>query len=166
MLLCAAQGWCGPRAGGAPLNNNYPSNINNPMIQDKLTQLIQKINNLRDELKTIQKDIKQMEKITEEPYLELEKALKDLKTQIKDYKDNFLRELAEDSFYNQLREEKLKKEEDFAEANADLFELLDELPPKIHEFKVNAPDMGPVNIHIQPQMLIYLNGKEEKRRVN
>ena len=58
----------------------------------------------------------------------------------------------------------IKKEEEIAQLNAKLFEVVGELPPKFFQMNVETEE-GPVRVQIQPEMRLYLNGKEEKKRV-
>ncbi len=140
--------------------------INNiKMIQDKISVILKDIASLRGKLKGIKSDIKHAEKIQTDEYRELEQALKDLKKQVKDYKESWLQELAAEEHYNKLREMRLETEEEIAQKNADLFEVLDQLPQKSHEMKVETEE-GFININIQPEMKLYLNGREEKRRTS
>lgn len=133
------------------------------MIQDKISIILKDIALLRQKMKDIKKDIRDAEKITDEEFRHLEAALKDLKQQVKDYKENYLQDLHADEHYNKLREMRLDAEEKIAQKNEELFDFLDQLPAKVHEMKLETEE-GFMNIHIQPEMRIYLNGKEERRR--
>ncbi len=133
------------------------------MIDDQIQLSLQSLKKLREELREIKKDIKEEEKIDSPEYQDLEKALKDLKKQVKDFKDKWMLEMQSDENYNKLREIKIKKDEEIAEANEKLFELISKLPPKPIEMKMDTEE-GPVRIQIMPEMKLYLNGREEKRR--
>lgn len=133
------------------------------MIDDQIRQSIQDIRKLKEELRDIKKDIKEEEKIDSPEYLDLEKALKDLKKQVKDYKDQWMLEMQSDENYNKLREIRIKKEEDIAEGNAKLFELISKLPQKPFNMNMESEN-GPIRIQIMPEMKLYLNGREERKR--
>lgn len=133
------------------------------MIDDQIRLAIQNIRKLKEELRQLKKDQREEEKIDSPEYLDLEKALKDLKKQVKDYRDQWMLEMQSDENYNKLREMRIGKEEEIAEANAKLFELLAKLPQKPVEMNMDDEN-GPIRIQILPEMKLYLNGKEEKRR--
>jgi len=133
------------------------------MVQDKISIILKDIAQLRQKFKDTKKDIRDAEKINNDEFRQLESALKDLKQQVKNYKENYLQDLQSDEHYNKLREMRLDTEEKIAKKNGDLFECLDQLPAKVHEMKLETEE-GFMNIHIQPEMRIYLNGKEERRR--
>ncbi len=133
------------------------------MIDDKIKLALQEIKKVKEELRDIRKDIKEEEKIDSPEYQDLDKALKDLKKQVKDFKDQWMLEMQSDEHYNKLREMKLQREEDLAEANAKLFKIIAELPQKPVDLNMET-DQGPIRIQIMPEMRLYLNGREEKRR--
>ena len=133
------------------------------MIEDKIALAIKDLKKLKDELKEIKKDIKVEERIDEESYVELKKAYKDMKAQVKGFEEKWMQELAKDPAYAQLREMKVKKEEAIAEKNAELFKFIGELPQKLFQISIETEN-GPVKIQIQPEMRLYFNGKEEKKR--
>ncbi len=64
---------------------------------------------------------------------------------------------------NKLRDLKLKKEEELAHANELLFKAVEQLPQKYCQIKIET-GAGPVNVQIQPEMKVYVNGREEKKR--
>lgn len=134
------------------------------MVEDKIALLLKEINKLKEALKDLKKDLKTEEKIDSEEYIDLKKAYKDLKEQVKEFEEKWKQELLEDEHYNKLREMKLKKEEEMADINQQLFEQIATLPPKPFTMNVET-DQGPVRIQIQPEMRLYLNGREEKKRV-
>lgn len=131
------------------------------MIQDKISLLIKDINELKDKLKDIKKDMKHSEKNEDEAYVELKKASKEMKAQVKDMEDEWMSELQTDDHYNKLREIRLKAEEDIAHARQDLFECLTKMPQKPFQMNLET-ESGLIRVQIQPEMKIYLNGKEEK----
>jgi ribosomal protein S21 len=133
------------------------------MIEDQIQQALQEIKKFREELRDIKKDIKEEEKIDSPEYQDLDKALKDLKKQVKDFKDQWMLEMQSDENYNKLREIKIKKDEEIADANARLFELIAKLPQKPVDMNMDTEE-GPVRIQIMPEMKLYLNGREERRR--
>ena len=134
------------------------------MIEDKIALHLKDLRKLKQELHEIKKDVKDEEKIETEEYLELKRTYKDLKTQVKDLEEKTLLSLAQDTSYQQLKEKQKKKEEEIAQLNAKLFEVVGELPPKFFQMNVETEE-GPVRVQIQPEMRLYLNGKEEKKRV-
>ncbi len=133
------------------------------MIEDKIALALKEIHKLKLELKDIKKDLKEEEKIDSEEYVELKKAAKDLKGQVKEFEDKWKMEMLKDENYNKLLDIKIQKEEEAAIANQKLFELISELPPKPFQINVEMEE-GPVRIQIQPEMRLYLNGREEKKR--
>lgn len=133
------------------------------MVHDKIALTLKDIAKLKEKLKDVKKDMKQQEKLDTTEYLDLKKALKELKAQVKDLEEVHEEELKSDDWYNQLREMKVKSEEELALANEKLFALIDELPQKFFEMDVEVED-GKVKIQVQPQMQLFVNGKEEKRR--
>lgn len=133
------------------------------MIHDQIALLLQDLNKHKDKLKDIKKDIKSEEKIENEQYFELKRAHKQLKEQVKEFEDNFLAEIHSDEHYNKLREMKVVEEEEVAKINESLFKKLSELPPKPFSMEVTIGEM-PVKINILPDMRLYVNGREEKKR--
>lgn len=133
------------------------------MVQDKIAIVLQDVAKLKEKLKEVKKDMKAEEKIETEDYLALKKSLTDLKKQVKDFEEEYNEDLKKDDFYNKLREMKLKTEEEIALANEKLFDLVAELPQKFFEMDVDS-EVGKVKVQIQPEMRVYLNGKEEKKR--
>ena len=131
------------------------------MVHDKIALLLKDISKIKEELKGVKKDIKFEEKLTNEQYLELKVALKEMKAQVKDLENEHLSDLSTDEHYGKLREMRLKGEEDLAHANQNLFKVLEELPKKYFEMQIET-DNGPVKVQGQPEMRIFLNGKEEK----
>ncbi|MDP4007560.1 MAG: hypothetical protein Q8P68_00025 [Candidatus Peregrinibacteria bacterium] len=133
------------------------------MTEDKIALTLQDISKAREALKGIKKDVKIEEKITTDEYLELKKALKDLKEQVKRYEEDQKSELSENTHYQKLREMALEQEEELAHLNMQLFTHLAKMPQK--SFKMNVDtDSGTLLVQCEPEMKIYLNGKEEKRR--
>ena len=133
------------------------------MIEDKIALALKELNKHKQELKDLKKDLKAEERIDSEEYLDLKKAYKDLKAQVKDVEEKWQQDLLKDEQYEKLREMKIKKEEEVATLNQKLFELIAELPPKFFQMNVDLEE-GPVRVQIQPEMRVYLNGREEKKR--
>lgn len=133
------------------------------MIEDQIALSLKKIKQLKEELKGLRKDMKTEEKVDTDEYEELKKTYKDLKWQVKDLEDQWTLELQKDQTYNQLRELKLKKEEELAKATEKLFEQIGKLPAKAHQWNIEMEE-GPVKVQIQPEMRLYVNGVEEKKR--
>lgn len=133
------------------------------MIHDKISLALQDIAKIKESLKGIKKDIKSEEKIVNDQYIDLKRTLKDLKLQVKGFEDDVIQELHEDDHYNKLREMRMKGEEDLAKATERLFKFVAELPQKAISMDMETED-GPVKVNIQPEMKVFVNGREEKRR--
>ncbi|MBU1018490.1 hypothetical protein KJ764_00790 [Patescibacteria group bacterium] len=133
------------------------------MIEDQITLAIEELNKLKFELKELKKAIKEEEKIDTNEYLDLKDAYKDLRDQIKETEEEWKRELREEESFVKLLKDKEAKDEEFAKANARLFELIGKLPQKPFEMDMKSSD-GNIMIQIHPEMRIFLNGREEKRR--
>ena len=132
------------------------------MVHDKITTSLQDIAKLKEKLKGIKKDIKAEELIDADAYLEMKKVYKDLRKQIKDFEEDYLADLKESDFYNELREMKIKAEEDIAHANEELYKNIAELPQKAFNMQIDT-EAGPIRVDVQPEMQLYLNGKEHRR---
>jgi SMC interacting uncharacterized protein involved in chromosome segregation len=133
------------------------------MIEDKIQLLLKELKKIKDELKDIKKDIKDEEKLDTQEYMELKKAFEDLRKQKKEIEERWKEELAKDNGFQELRELKVQKEEEMAEINAKIFSLINELPAKPFIMSMETEE-GPLKIQIMPEMRLYLNGKEEKKR--
>lgn len=133
------------------------------MIEDKISLTIQELNKLKEKLKDLKRDIKDEERIDDEPYLQLKDSYKDLRQQIKDFEEQALNDLHKDASYKQLIEMKIKLEEQIAHEKERLMKHLQEMPQKAFQMKVET-ESGPLIVQIQPEMKIYVNGKEEKTR--
>lgn len=133
------------------------------MIEDKISLALKQLGKLKQELGEYRKDMKADEKIDDPQYLDLKKAYKDLRGQMKEKEEQWVRDLLEDKQYVDLREMKEKKEEEIALLNQKIFELIGELPQKFFQMDVQTEN-GPVKVQIQPEMRMYLNGREEKKR--
>lgn len=133
------------------------------MIEDKISMALKDLRKLKQELHDLKKDMKQDEKIDSEEHIDLKKASKDLKMQVKDVEDKWMQDLLKDESYVKLREMKMAKEEEVAQVNQKLFELIAQLPPKYFQMNMETEE-GPIRVQIQPEMRVYLNGKEEKKR--
>ncbi|MBT3705208.1 hypothetical protein HOG17_05520 [Candidatus Peregrinibacteria bacterium] len=133
------------------------------MVEDKISLALKDIAKIKADLKEVKKDMKSEEKLVTDQYVQLKSASKDLKAQVKEMEEDHLGELADDDFYNKLRELRLQKEEDLALANEKLFKAVAELPQKYCQIKMET-EAGSVNVQIQPEMRVYVNGREEKKR--
>lgn len=133
------------------------------MVEDKIALALKDIARIKEELRGVKKDMKTEEIIEDDQYIELKSAYKDLKMQIKSIEDDAAEELKKDDFYNKLRELRMKKEEDLAKANKSLFDAVSQLPVKPVQLKMET-DFGSVSIQIHPEMRVFVNGKEEKKR--
>jgi hypothetical protein len=133
------------------------------MIEDKIALLLKDIYKIKEELSEVKKDIKREEKMDTPEYLQLKAAHDDIKRQKKDMEEAWKKELAEDDGFQNLRELSVKTEEKLAQANEKLFAVIAEMPNKPFQMNVEM-DAGPVRVQIMPEMKLYVNGKEEKRR--
>jgi hypothetical protein len=133
------------------------------MVEDKISLALKDITKIKAALKEIKKDMKVEEKLATDQYVQLKAASKDLKAQVKEMEEEHLSELAEEEYYNKLRELKLQKEEELAHASESLFKAVGQLPQKYVQLKMET-EAGPVNVQIQPEMRLYVNGREEKKR--
>lgn len=133
------------------------------MIHDKIALILKDAKKIKEELNEIKKDIKREEKMDTTEYLELKRAHSDITQQKKDMEEGHRNELAQDENFNKLRELRVKTEEALAQANEKLFALIGELPPKPFNMNVEMEE-GPVRVQVMPEMRLYLNGKEEKKR--
>jgi hypothetical protein len=134
------------------------------MIEDKISIILKDLAKLKDGLKDAKKDMRKMERVDRDDFREIERGLKDMKKQLSDIKDEWEAELCEDDFYNELRELKMEAEEKIAKSNADLFEALEKCPQKPFTLQVETEE-GSLRVQVQPEMKIYVNGKEEKKRL-
>ena len=135
------------------------------MIEDKIALALKELNKQKQALSDLKKDMRADEKIDSDEYLELKKTYKELRHQLKDLEDQWTLDLLKDETYVKLREMKVKKEEEIATANKKLFDRIAELPPKYFKMNIETEE-GPVNFEVHPEMRVYLNGKEEKKRVS
>lgn len=133
------------------------------MSSDQIILSIQKVKTLKQELREVKGDMKDFEKVVRDDYDDLKQAFKDMKEQMKTIEEEWKKGLLEDKEYLDLREMKMKKEEEIAEHTKKLFEQLEKLPRQPVSFQVDT-EAGPVNIQILPEMRLYMNGKEEKKR--
>lgn len=134
------------------------------MIHDKINLLLQDIGKHRENLKGLKKDMRQLEVVDNEDYRNLKKSVKDLRSQIKDMEEEWQEDLHSDDHYNQLRELRMKAEEDLALDFEKLNLELAKLPAKPFDMNIDT-ESGPVRVQIQPEMKVYVNGKEEKRKI-
>lgn len=132
-------------------------------MNDKITGLLKDIERVKKELKEIKKSIKSEEKVQTAEYEQLKKAFADIKAQIKGLEESWLQGLKENIDYNHMRELKVKKEEELAVANLKLFEVVSTLPKDAVSFNLTT-DTGVVTVQILPEMRVYMDGKEEKKR--
>jgi hypothetical protein len=138
---------------------NYKKHI---MIDDKITVTIQEMAKVKEKLKGVKKHIKQEEKMENQDYLDLKRTYKDLRSQLKDMEDSHMEELKSDGLYHQLREERLELEEKFANESEKLYELIEKLPKKPFEKKLETEE-GFTVVQVMPEMRLYLNGREHRR---
>lgn len=134
------------------------------MVEDKIALILKDLAGLKEELGDLKRDQKKLEKMDSPEYLEIKRVFNDLKKQKKDAEDAFLQDLAGDKDYQETRELKVKKEEEIAELNRKLFAAISTLPPKPFSMNVEM-EAGPVKVQIMPEMRLYINGREEKKRV-
>lgn len=133
------------------------------MIEDKIALALKELKKLKQALQELKKDMRADEKIDSDEYLDLKKTYKDLKHQMKDLEDQWTLDLLKDAAYVKLREMKVKKEEEIAGASKKLFDQIAQLPPKYFKMNIDTEE-GPLKVEVHPEMRVYLNGKEEKKR--
>jgi len=133
------------------------------MVEDKIALILKDLAKLKEELRELRKDQRQQEKLDSPEYLEIKRVFNDLKKQKKDAEEVFQQDLAGDTDYQKIRELKVKKEEEIAELNGKLFAAIATLPPKPFLMNVEM-EAGPVKVQIMPEMRLYINGREEKKR--
>ena len=133
------------------------------MIEDQISLALKELKKLKQELSDLKKDMKKEEKVDTDAYLELKRTYKDLKGQVKGMEEQWLQDIQKDNQYTELRDMKVKKEEEVATLNKKIFDLIAKLPPKYFLLNMETEE-GPVKVQIQPEMRLYLNGKEEKKR--
>lgn len=133
------------------------------MIADQISLVLTDLSKLKFQLAEIKKEIRTDGKIDDDKYLELKAACKDLKSQVKDFEEDWERQMMQDESYLKLLKLREEKDEEIAQKNGKLFELIGKLPPKPFEMDMESED-GHILIQITPEMRIYLNGKEEKKR--
>lgn len=133
------------------------------MVEDKISLILKDIAKQREELKEAKKDQRRQEKLDTPEYLEIKRVFNDLKRQKKDAEDAWQKELAGDTEYRATCELKEKKEEEIAQLNQKLFAAIATLPPKPFIMNVEM-EAGPVKVQIMPEMHLYINGREEKKR--
>jgi hypothetical protein len=134
------------------------------MVEDKIALILKDLAKLKEEQRELRKDLRQQEKQDSQEYLEVVRVFNDLKKQKKDAEDSWQKELAGDADYQKVRELKVKKEEEIAMHNQKLFAAIATLPPKPFMMNVEM-EAGPVKVQIMPEMRLYINGREEKKRV-
>ncbi len=133
------------------------------MSADQILLAIQDLNKMKSELRELKRDMKDFEGVTREDYEELRKAYKDLRGQMKSIEDEWKKSLLEDKEYTTLRDMKVAKDEEIAASTKKLFDALEKLPKTPVTLKVEA-ESGLINVQIQPEMRLYLNGREERKR--
>lgn len=134
------------------------------MIHDKISIILKDLAKLKEKLKDSKKDMRKMEKVDRDDFRDLDRSIREMKKQLVDIKDEWESELANDDFYNELREAKMDQEEKIAHLSEDLFMALEKCPQKAFSLEVET-EGGPLRVQVQPEMKIYVNGKEEKKRV-
>ena len=133
------------------------------MIEDKVALALKELERFKVRLKEIKVDLRYEEKIDTNEYLDLKKAYKDMHEQVKELEDQSMKELLSDASYQKLRELKMQTEEEIANANKKLFDLLAQLPPRPWDTHLDTEN-GQIRVQVRPEMRLYLNGKEEKKR--
>jgi len=133
------------------------------MIEDKIQLALKDIAKLKEKLREIKKDLRYEEKVVDDQYQQLKVSYREMRLQIKGMEEDLVSELQQDESYNQLRELKVKTEEDLALANEKLFQAIAKLPQKPFDMSLETEE-GPLKVQVQPEMRVYINGKEEKKR--
>lgn len=134
------------------------------MVHDKIQLAIKEVQKKQEALKEVKAEIKMEEKIEDDTYTQLKTGMKEMKAQVKTFEEDFLNGLKNGEFYNKLREERLKAEEELALAKEKLFGYLAEVPFKAFEIDVNDNEEGGfTKIQALPEMKIFVNGKEIRK---
>lgn len=133
------------------------------MIHDKIQLAIMDVRKMEEKLSGIKKDVRKEEKIEDDGYLELKSGLRDMKLQVKDFEEEQLADLQKSDFYNELRQLRLKAEEELAESKDKLFKFLAQVPLKPFDLDLKDEE-GFTKIQAIPEMRVYVNGKEIKKK--
>ncbi|PKL37013.1 hypothetical protein CVV38_03960 [Candidatus Peregrinibacteria bacterium HGW-Peregrinibacteria-1] len=133
------------------------------MVDGKILLVLKDLAKHRETLKLVKKEMKKMEKVENEDFEKLRKTVKDLRMQLKDMEDEHRSTLLEDDDYNSLREEQLELEESLAHSLEKLYEYVATLPAKFVQLDLET-EMGTMKVQINPEMKVYVNGREEKKR--
>jgi len=133
------------------------------MVEDKISLILKDLAKLKEDIKVLRKEMRHEEKLDTPEYLEIKRVFNDLKKQKKDAEEIWQQELAGDDDYQKMREIKIKKEEEIAELNKKLFDAIATLPPKPFQMNLEMEE-GQMRVQIMPEMRLYLNGREEKKR--
>lgn len=120
---------------------------------------------LKLDLKDIKKSIRNEKKNSDQEYVDLKKQIKGLNKQAKQLQMDFEKELHTSDDYNALIELKNSTEEKFANKFGELQKLVAKLPPNVPVQLSIETDLGKMLANINPEMKVYVNGKEEKRNV-
>ncbi|MBT5016091.1 hypothetical protein HN748_00915 [Candidatus Peregrinibacteria bacterium] len=133
------------------------------MQEDKIILILQELAKVREGLKEVKKDLKREEKIDDEQYQTMKKTAKEMRAQIKDFETDWKAELNKDGDYQKLVEMKVEKEEEAANLVAEMYHIIKKLPQKAWETNMDTEN-GPVRVQVEPDMRVFVNGKEEKKR--
>ena len=133
------------------------------MIHDKITVILKDIKKSKLGLAEVKKEIRAMEKVVNSDYVALKAQVKGLKGQLKDMEEEHKEELKSDEDYHKLRELAVGKEEEVAQLNGKLFENVEKMPKKPFDMRVETEE-GSMVVQVMPEMRVYVNGKEEKKR--
>ena len=133
------------------------------MLDSKILLVLKDLTKFKETIKIVKKEMKKMEKVENEQYEQLKKMNKEMRAQMKEIEVNWRNEILQDADYAAFREELLQLEEDFAHSSEKLFEYVSKLPTKYVQMNLET-EMGTLNVQIQPDMRVYVNGREEKKK--
>lgn len=133
-------------------------------IEGKIKEVLTDIQKEKANLKELKKSIKNQKKNKDENYLDFKKKIKELNKEAKAMQDEFERDLSTDGEFTALLEMKIKAEETLAHHHGKLEKLVNELPEKKPIQLTIETELGRLLANINPEMKVYVNGKEEKRQ--
>jgi hypothetical protein len=140
--------------------NMQPKNETEESIKLCLTDM-QKI---KGELKEIKKSIRNEKKNDDQDYKDLKKQIKGLNKQAQQMQIDWEKDLKSSDDYNALLELKRKSEEKFAQKHGELQKLVAQLPHAPIQLSIET-ELGKMMVNVNPEMKVYVNGKEEKRNI-
>ncbi len=141
---------------------NTPNN--NMETENSIKLCLTDMQRLKMDLKEVKKSIRNEKKNDDKDYKELKKQIKGLSKQAKQMQFEFEKELQGSDDYNALIQLKNSTEEQFAQKYGQLQTLVAKLPHAPIQLSIET-ELGKMMANINPEMKVYVNGKEEKRNV-